>query len=195
MGFGPITGGPADPPYTPALDPRGSTLYYFLAREWGVDDLAAALMRDADQRYAPTWASASGEFTWGFGLDEAHPRGQWNAAMAAGEANDGGGWWRLANTFETRRFGDPTIVGVEFPSVVPTQAWWDRDRVELVVSIAPSNSHLIGRPTTFRVTNLPASASWTASPMNGHHLDSQLVGGDLEITTAIDHMSLVVHAT
>jgi hypothetical protein len=181
-----------DPPYAPVLDPRGSSLYLFLAHEWAVDDLAAAIENYADEQYQPTWTGDSGEFSWGFGLDESYPRGQWNAAMAATEANTAGGWWRLGHVYETSRFSGPTVVGVDFPTVLPTQAWWDGEREELTVSLAPPTAGPGAGATTFRVTGLPAGGSCTAAATNGVGVTSSVVDGDLEITTSAP-VSLVVH--
>ncbi len=44
--------------------------------------LAAAI----EASYEPSWDMTRGEFTWGLGLDEPHPRGQFNAFLAAAEA-------------------------------------------------------------------------------------------------------------
>ena len=181
-----------EPPFAPGLDPRGTSMYLFLANEWGLTDLAAAIRLDADARHEPTWDLEAGEFTWGFGLGEPHPRGQWNAAMAAAEANSADAWWRLANEHDRRRFDEPTVVDVEFPAVVPTQAWWDREKSTLVVSLAPRTANDVGRPTSFRVTNLPAAVSWTATSTNGAPVASSPMNGDLEVHTTVDHLSLVV---
>ena len=182
-----------DPPYAPTLDPRGAGLYLFLAKEWDLPDLADAVMRDAEERLEPTWDMETAEFTWGFGLSEPHPRGQWNAAMAAAEANSVGGWWRLANEYDARRFDEPTVVDVDFPTVVPTQAWWDRERQRLAITLAPVNVAASGRPTSFRVTNVGEPASWTATSLNGVSVSSAAADGILEITTTVDHFSLLVH--
>src|SRR5687768_14106505 len=68
-----------------------------LAREWGVADTSARLTAGIEANYEPTWDAARGEFTWGFGLGEEHPRGQFNAILAAAEAVDAGAWTALAS--------------------------------------------------------------------------------------------------
>src|SRR5206468_2614353 len=65
---------------------RNTGVALLLAREWNDGDTASRLAAAAEATYEPTWATSLGEFTWGFGLDEAHPRGQFNAIMAAAEA-------------------------------------------------------------------------------------------------------------
>ena len=181
-----------DPPFSPTLDPRGAALYLFLAKEWDLPELAAAVIRDADERHQPTWNRDAGEFTWGFGLDEAHPRGQWNAAMAAAEANSPGGWWRLANEYDAGRFDQPAVVDVDFPTVVPTQAWWDDATQRLVVSLAPQNDAVVGQPTSFRIINLPDPAAWSARGTNGVAVTSRTAGNGLRVETTVRHLSLEV---
>ena len=104
------------------------------------------------------------------------------------------GWWRLANVSDARRFDEPTVVGVDFPTVVPTQAWWDRDESKLVVSLAPRGEIDVGRATSFKVTNLPRSVAWTATPKNGAPVTASTVDGDVEVRTTVGHQTLVVHA-
>ena len=75
---------------------RNTGVALLLAREWGLDDVASRLATAADATYEPTWDTDRGEFTWGFGLGEEHPRGQFNAIMAAAEAVTAGAWAALA---------------------------------------------------------------------------------------------------
>jgi hypothetical protein len=180
------------PPYNaPTLGPRFTAIHQFLAVEWNDAELALALRDAANAQLEPTWDLERGEFTWGFGLGEEYPRGQWNAAMAAAEANTEGGWWRLANTWDTQRFAEPTLVDVDFPAVTPTQAWWDRERGELTVALAPLGVSERGARTRFRVTNLDPSVTWTASAPDVH---IRFVDRDLEVRAPLDHISFVVSA-
>ncbi len=177
------------PPYAPTLGPRFTALHLFLATEWEDTELEAGLRQAADEQLQPTWDVERGEFTWGFGLAEEHPRGQWNAAMAGAEANTAGGWWRLANTYDTRRFSEPTLVDVDFPTVTPTQAWWDRAHQVLTVSLAPMNDDVVGRRTSFRITNINAAADWAVSAPD---VQLRSLGADLEVTAPVDHLSFTV---
>ena len=110
----------SDPPLP--LNPSraiGSSLV--LAKEWGIDDLVDRLARAIDASYEPTWDTERGEFTWGLRLDEPHPRGQFNAFLAAGEAAGPGMWTRLS---EAPLEPCPQIVGVDFPTMAFTRAEW-----------------------------------------------------------------------
>src|SRR5688572_4571021 len=65
---------------------RSTGVALLLAREWGMVDTADRLSTGVEENYEPSLDRHRGEFTWGFGLDEEHPRGQFNAIMAAAEA-------------------------------------------------------------------------------------------------------------
>lgn len=154
-----------------------------LAKEWGIDDLAVALGQLADDRFEPTWDLGRGEFTWGFGLGEPHPRGQYNAALAAAEAATPGAWWRLTNVGPGDRFRQPTVVDVDFPTVMPARAWWDPAREALTVTLAALNDEVVGRPTSFRITNLDSPDRFVVEAAAGAPVDWHQAGGDLHIHT------------
>jgi len=103
----------------PASRGFGSALV--LAREWQLDELAQRTAAMIEASYEPTWNFERGEFTWGMGLDEPHPRGQFNAFLAAAEAAGPGMWERLsAAPLEAC----PQIVDVDFPSMAFSRAEW-----------------------------------------------------------------------
>jgi hypothetical protein len=166
--------------------PQRTPMMIHLAREWGLDDLAGRLQETADAVYEPTWDPERGELTWGFQLGEEHPRGQFNAAMAAAEVMSEGAWWRLFNIGPGSRFQEPTVAGIDFPDLTVTQAWWDNDAERLLVTTAPKSSRVAGRPTSFTVLNLPEASAWRLQrdddpPMVVHPAD-----GSLAVATTID---------
>ena len=59
----------------------------FFAREVGDHALYAKLKAYSEAHHQPTWDESSGEFYWGFGLNEPHPRGQLNGAASMAEAD------------------------------------------------------------------------------------------------------------
>ena len=85
----------------PLREPRGNprfTLWgLILAREFGEDAIYDKLAAHCETHHEPTWDAATGEFTWGFGLNEPHPRGQFNATRMMAEALSEGAWRRLFN--------------------------------------------------------------------------------------------------
>ena len=156
----------------------------FFAREQGDGALQATLTAYAETHHQPTWDEESGEFTWGFGLDEPHPRGQFNCTAAMAEATTEGAWWRLFNQPNLRKFVDPTVYGVEFPIVCLSQATYDAERRLLVVATDAGVPAQRGKPTSFRVTNIdPGSCIVVA---DGQATDDwRAIEGDLEISTDV----------
>ncbi|MGO9195596.1 MAG: hypothetical protein ACLQK4_00525 [Acidimicrobiales bacterium] len=154
------------PPISP-VGPRFTATSLFLAREWGVTDLAEALQDTVDANFEPTWDRRRGEFTWGFGLEEEHPRGQYNALMAAAEAVTEGAWWSLANTSTADRFAEPTVTGVDFPTVALRQAIWDPRDESLVIEPVGIDAATSPATTSFQITNLPGPERFVASGRSG----------------------------
>ncbi len=123
--------GEAGPP-SPLPANRGFASALVLAREWGMSDLEAELVAAIEASYEPTWDTERAEFTWGMGLGEPHPRGQYNAYLATAEAAGPGRWTALsAAPIESC----PQIVGVDFPSMALSRAEWVGDALHL--SLAP----------------------------------------------------------
>ncbi len=172
-------GAPISPP-----DPRRTAGALHLAKEWALGDLADALQTAADQHYEPSWDRDRGEFTWRFGLDEPHPRGQYNGTMAAAEAMSENAWSRLANTGPGERFDEPTVEGVDFPTLTVTQAFWDAASNELHVSTAPMNEEVVGQPTSFRITQLPERA-WVIDTLAGPSASAEQDRSVLTITARV----------
>lgn len=154
-----------------------------LAREWGIDTTADRLAAGVEASYEPTWNRERGEFTWGFGLGEDHPRGQFNAIMAAAEAVTPSGWTALATQPPPPIEGE--IVGVDFPTVALRAAEWRDGRLH--VTTAPMNASVVGRPTSWRVSGLDEPSQWTVSPGT-----ARLDGGDLVVETVVGDDSYVV---
>lgn len=179
----------------PVREPRGNprfTLWgLILARELGSDAIYEKLAAHCETHHEPTWTAATGEFTWGFGLNEPHPRGQFNATRMMAEALSEGAWQRLFSKPNLRKFNEPTVYGVDFPAVCLSQAWYDAARGRLVIATDAGLSHAAGQPTSFRVANLE-SASCQVETDGRLSDDWCVVEGDLEITTSVgEHVILV----
>ncbi len=160
-----------------------------LSREWGADETAARLVAAAEASYQPTWDRERGEFTWGFGLGEDHPRGQFNAIMAAAEAVTPGAWTALAS--EAPPPPSAEVVGVDFPTVSLREAAW-LDGV-LHVSTTPMNDSVVGAPTSWRVTGLDDASLWSATTPADVPVDTRVEAGDLVMDTVIGAHDYVVH--
>ena len=160
----------------------GSSLV--LAREWGLDDLADRLERAIDASYQPTWNVERGEFTWGLGLDEPHPRGQFNAFLAAGDAAGLGMWTRL---FEAPLDRCPQLVGVDFPTMAFTRAEWVDGNLRL--RLAPLREDPAKR-TSFRIVGAEPR-NWDVHGIDGVSLDLSSTGLDVRVPLIAGDLELI----
>ena len=163
----------------------------FLAREFADDALYAKLKVYSEDNNEPSWDTETGEFTWRFGLDEEHPRGQLNATAAMVEAAGPGAWSDLINRPNQRKFLEPTVHGVDFPKVCLSQAIYDVDRRLLAIATDAGAPVAAGEPTTFRVTNvIPENCSVEVDGVGSD--EWRVVEGDLEISTTVDKHTFVI---
>ena len=160
----------------------GSSL--LLAKEWGLDDLVDRLERAIDASYEPTWDTERGEFTWGLGLGEPHPRGQFNAFLAAGEAAGLGMWSRLS---EVPLEPCPQIVGVDFPTMAFTRAEWVDGNLRL--RLAPLREDPATR-TSFRIVGAEPR-NWDVHGMDGVSLDLSSSGLDVRVPLIAGDLELI----
>jgi hypothetical protein len=133
-------------------DRRGNAIGYALATEFGDDAARKRINELADRAFEPTWTD--GEFTWGFGLNEPHPRGQMNATMMVGEAGSEGAWWRIFNEPNLKKFEQPTVVGVDFPAVAMSEAYYDEATRTLQLTMEIADDAPRGSDTWFRIQNM-----------------------------------------
>ena len=114
--------------------------------------------------YEPTWDSVRGEFTWGLGMGEPHPRGQFNAFLAAADAAGPGAWTRLsAAPLEPC----PQVVGVDFPDMAFHRAEWIDGNLHL--GLAPLREDP-QRYTSFRLVGAEPRV-WEVHGLEGVSLD------------------------
>ncbi len=178
LGAGPVP----DP-----LEPRATAIALALGREWGIADLEARLRDAVEAHFEPTWDRSRGEFTWGLGLGEPHPRGQYNAFLAAAEANSRGAWTRLS---EAPLAACPQVVDIDFPNVALARAVWIGDALELRLDVLRSDP---AATTTFRVVGVDPARAWSAPEATQTRVErdgdalvvtTPLCSGDLQIVPA-----------
>lgn len=150
-------------------------------------DLEERLASAIEASYEPTWDHNRGEFTWGMGLDEEHPRGQFNAFLAAAEASGPGRWTALSAAPPERC---AQVVGVDFPRVGMRRAEWIGGTLRL--NLAPLHADPTQR-TTFRVLGAepgpwqitgPEGASVSVTD-EGLIVAAPLVDAELEISPSV----------
>ena len=179
----------------PLREPRGNPRFTLwglvLAREFGYDAIYAKLKAHAEAHHDPMWEAETGEFTWGFGFDEAYPRGQFNATTMMAEALTPGAWWRLVNEPNLRKFTDPTVYGVEFPTVSLSQAWYDVERRRLIIATDAGLPNAAGQPTSFRIGNLDPHGCEVK--IDGEASENwRMIDGDLELTTTVGQHTILI---
>lgn len=126
-----------------------------LARELGDQERYERAREWIMATYQPTWDVERGEFAFRFGLDEPWPRGQPNAwVMPALLVTHAGHWRQLFQTPNTVKFTEPTVEGIEFPTVRVRKARYDRSTRQLEVALTTRSPSRRGEPTQFRVTRL-----------------------------------------
>lgn len=190
-GTGPVIEGTIDNTTLEPV-PRGTTFGMILAREFGEDAIYAKLKAHAEANYQPMWDEASGEFTWGFGLNEPYPRGQWNGPIATAEVISRDAMWRIYNKPNLKKFIEPTVYGVDFPNVCLSQAYYDAQHSCLVIATDKGLPTSTGQPTSFRVTNVD---SRRCSLKVDDEVSEQweIVNGDIEISTTIGEHTFLIN--
>ncbi len=163
----------------------------FLAREFGDEPLYAKLKAYSEANHEPTLDEKTGEFTWRFGLNEEHPRGQLSATAVMAETAGRNAWSNLLNKPNLRKFLEPTVYDVDFPKLCLSQAYYDVERRLLVVATDAGAPGSAGEPTSFRVTNVVPEAC--VIEVDGVHSDDwNPVEGDLEVSTTVDKHTFVI---
>ena len=181
----------------PVREPRGNPRYtlwgLILSREFGNAVIHDRLAAHCEAQHGPTFDTATGEFTWGFGLGEPKPRGQFNATRMMSDAMSEGAWRRLFNWPNLRKFHEPTVYGVDFPAICLSQAWYDADSAQLFIATDAGLPHAAGLPTTLRVANVDPGTCRVE--LDGRpSVDWQICDGQLEIATTVgEHLIRVTH--
>jgi hypothetical protein len=166
----------------PASRAFGAAL--ILAREWEMHELSQRTAELIEVSYQPTWDRVSGEFTWGMGLDEPHPRGQFNAFLAAAEAAGPGRWTRLS---DAPLDPCPQIVDVDFPAMALSRAEWIDGNLHL--RLAP----LVDDPTAFTSFRLVGAEprNWDVDGIEGARLGLTTTGVDIRVPMISTDMALI----
>ena len=185
-----LSGAAGDGPVSLLGNPAMGVTLVQLAGEFADASTKDRIWAAADELFEPTWSVDSGEFTFGFGLHEDHPRGQWNARAMAGWVCVAGAWSDVFNRPNLTKFDEPTIVGVDFPRVALREASWDGTSLRLAA--APQNASTRGTRTTMRVTNV-APGAWELVRPDGNPVAlARDAGGDLVLEVTVDDETNVV---
>lgn len=165
------------PPLPAAL---GSAL--ILAREWGMTELEQRLASAIEASCEPTWND--GEFTWGMGLGEPHPRGRLNAILATAEAGGLRAWERLsAAPLDVC----PQVVDVDVANMALDRAEWIDGNLHL--GLAPSVEDPT-RSTSFRVVGAEPRM-WDVHGIDNARIESRMSGLHVRVPMMKAEMTLI----
>ncbi len=178
-------------PFLPFLpDPRFLPVALLVARDLGDTATETRIREYMEQNCEPRWfGDEETRFGWWFGTGEDYPRGQLSALTMVCETGDAGAWSKAFNNIDhIRRFDEPTVEGIDYPTLGVTHAWNDLEEGVLNLSTCAATPSRRGTATSFRVTKLdPAAASVR---LNGEDYPRWRAAGDdsIEIETDVgDH--------
>ncbi|WP_399896443.1 hypothetical protein ACGH7X_41395 [Streptomyces sp. BBFR51] len=163
------------------------------ALELGDRATYSALRGFIEANYEPTWDDEHGEFSFGFGLGENWPRGQYNAwLMPAFTGASPGRWHGLHSSPNTGKFHEPTLEGVDYPTVRVRQAYYDAGTRTLNVAITTADADSAGRPTALTVSQLIDQAHYQVL-LDGEPVDvGRPRGGKIVVPTTVGAHTLLV---
>lgn len=172
----------------PRSQVRASIYGLIVARELGdhsvVTALAAAAERESEPRF---FGDGDERFGWFFRFKEAYPRGQLSALMMVGEVGDAGSWSRAFEAPHRDKFEEPTVQGIDFPSLGVYQAWNDAATATLHVGTYAAAADQRSRETRFEVVNLPDAANATIRCDGAPFNRVEVLGRNrIRLTTTID---------
>jgi hypothetical protein len=137
-------------------DPRFVSIALMIAHEIGDETTETRLREFAEREFQPeTFGEEQDRFGFFFGWEEPYPRGQQSALMMIPELGGRGAWSRCFNQPNLAKFAEPTIEGIDYPSLGIAVAHNDHEQRELHVRTYAATPSHAGRPTSWRVTGLP----------------------------------------
>jgi hypothetical protein len=168
-------------------DPRWLTLGIITARELGDSATEARLRKAAEAEFEPKFFGPDGDhFGWWFRFAEPWPRGQLSSLMVLSELGAPGAWSQVFNRPNLEKFSEPTVSGVDYPTMGLSQCWNDLDTGALWVETYCATTPKRGTATRFTVSGLPNPVT-TRVTMDGSEFDQWSVSGadTIEIRTDV----------
>jgi hypothetical protein len=179
-----------DNPISGLEEPEAATMLLQFAGEFADPTSKRRIWEAAEAHIEPTWNHEAGEFTLGFNLDEAYPRGQLNARSMAGWVCTEGAWARIFNEPNLRKFDEPTVCDVDFPRVALSEARWDGSALHLAAH--PQNGAMRGRRTSMRITNIDSTEGWVMTRQNGETTPLSAQHQDLIVELIVDNQTVII---
>ncbi len=160
------------------------------AQEFNDTEHLEGLKRWFETQYAPMYKD--GEFYYTFGIEESWPRGIPNEWALLSHIGGPGSWRRMYQDINLKKFEQPAVVGVDYPTVTVSQAYYDEELGALIFSMAPGTDERIGSETTFKVTNLDGGEREILADGEPYN-DWKMVGdGEIEVQTTVAPHAFVI---
>jgi len=169
-------------------DPRWLTLGTITARELGDSITEAHLRQLAEASFEPKFFGPDGDhFGWWFKFGESWPRGQLSSLMVLSELGEPGAWSRVFKQPNLAKFSEPTVSGVDYPTLGISQCWNDPNDGVLWVETYCATRSKRGAATTWRVSGLPNPAAVRVT-MDENEFGGWSISGDdaIEIRSDVD---------
>ena len=171
---------------------RDGLMLAWFTGEFADGEVKRKLWEACDTLFEPSLDPDSGEFTFGFGLNEPHPRGQFNARVMAGWVCQPGAWARIFQTPNLEKHSQPCVEGVDFPRFAMSQAHWDEGSLHLAID--PCNGAMNGVRTSLNIRRLPADGEWILTSGDQTASSYVAVGGETRIELQADGSSFTLTA-
>ena len=165
-------------------DPNLAALLAMQTGDFTDGEAKTRLWEYLDATHQPQWDNDFGEFTFGFGLGEPHPRGQLNARAMAGWVCTPGAWSRIFNAPSLGKFDGPTVSGLDFPRVAMSEAWWDGAVRHLTAHA--QNSSVANTQTSVHVEGLPSDDGWGLVRPTGGTMPIAVSAGASQLELVVD---------
>lgn len=169
-------------------DPRFLASVLVMAREVGDDVTEARLREVAEREFEPRFFGPDEDrFAWWFHLNEPYPRGQLNGLMILSELGGPGSWSSVFTRPNLTKFHEPTVEGVDYPTLGVSQAWNDLEEGVLWVETFAATASRRGSPATWRVRQLPDPRAVSVRCDGQEFHDWKVTGADsIEIRSTVD---------
>jgi hypothetical protein len=165
-----------------------------MAREVGDSHTEQRLREIVENECEPRFFGPENDrFGYWFGIDDPWPRGTLNATIMMADAGAPGAWSRVFNEPLTSVHSEPTVSGVDYPTLGIRRARNDMAARVLDVETTAGSPSRRGTPTTFTIDRLPDPGAATMT-LDGHdHPFWRVTGPDsiaVDLDVAAHHLRL-----
>lgn len=167
-------------------DPHELCTALWMSREIGDTATEDRIRAVAESEFQPRFFDdENNRFAFWFGYDSTWPRGQLNATMMLTECASPGAWWRVFNEPKLALALEPTLHGVDYPSIGIRRAQNDMAQHVLTIETTAATPSRRGAPTSFTIDQLPSPAEVSVT-VDGHDSAGWHVTGSNSIRLELD---------